>query len=40
VNSFSTFNFGLGAALSVVALVIMLTPAVLYLRAARVGDAP
>ena len=40
VNSFITFNFGLGAALSVVALVIMLTPAVLYLRAARVGDAP
>jgi len=38
VNSFITFNFGLGAAMSVVALVIMLTPAVLYLRAARVGD--
>ncbi len=39
VNSFITFNLGLGAAMSVVALVIMLTPAVLYLRAARVGDA-
>jgi multiple sugar transport system permease protein len=38
VNSFITFNFGLGAAMSVVALVIMLTPAVIYLRAARVGD--
>jgi multiple sugar transport system permease protein len=38
VNSFITFNFGLGAAMSVVALIIMLTPAVLYLRAARVGD--
>jgi multiple sugar transport system permease protein len=38
VNSFITFNFGLGAAMSVVALVIMLTPAVVYLRAARVGD--
>jgi multiple sugar transport system permease protein len=38
VNSFVTFNFGLGAAMSVVALVIMLTPAVVYLRAARVGD--
>jgi len=38
VNSFVTFNFGLGAAMSVVALAIMLTPAVLYLRAARVGD--
>lgn len=39
VNSFITFNFGLGAAMSVVALVIMLTPAVIYLRAARVGDS-
>lgn len=38
VNSFVTFNFGLGAAMSVVALAIMLTPAVIYLRAARVGD--
>ncbi len=38
VNSFVTFNFGLGAAMSVVALAIMLTPAVVYLRAARVGD--
>ncbi len=38
VNSFITFNFGLGAAMSVLALVIMLTPAVIYLRAARVGD--
>jgi multiple sugar transport system permease protein len=38
VNSFITFNLGLGAAMSVVALVIMLTPAVIYLRAARVGD--
>jgi multiple sugar transport system permease protein len=39
VNSFITFNLGLGAAMSVVALVIMLTPAVIYLRAARIGDA-
>ena len=38
VNSFVTFNFGLGAAMSVVALVIMLVPAVIYLRAARVGE--
>jgi multiple sugar transport system permease protein len=38
VNSFITFNFGLGAAMSVVALFIMLTPAVIYLRAARVGE--
>ena len=39
VNSFITFNFGLGAAMSVVALFIMLTPAVIYLRAARVGES-
>jgi multiple sugar transport system permease protein len=39
VNSFVTFNFGLGAAMSVVALIIMLVPAVVYLRAARVGEA-
>ncbi len=39
VNSFVTFNFGLGAAMSVVALFIMLTPAVIYLRAARVGES-
>ena len=39
VNSFVTFNFGLGAAMSVVALVILLTPAIVYLRAARVGEA-
>lgn len=39
VNSFITFNLGLGAAMSVVALAIMLAPAVIYLRAARVGDA-
>jgi multiple sugar transport system permease protein len=38
VNSFITFNFGLGAAMSVVALFVMLTPAVIYLRAARVGE--
>ena len=38
VNSFITFNLGLGAAMSVVALLIMLTPAVIYLRAARIGD--
>lgn len=38
VNSFVTFNFGLGAAMSVVALVIMVVPAAVYLRAARVGE--
>jgi multiple sugar transport system permease protein len=39
VNSFVTFNFGLGAAMSVVALIVMLVPAVIYLRGARVGEA-
>lgn len=39
VSSFITFNFGLGAAMSMIALVIILTPAVFYLRAARVGEA-
>ena len=38
INSFVTFNFGLGAAMSVVALVIMLIPGVVYLRASRVGE--
>lgn len=38
VNSFVTFNFGLGAAMSVMALVIMLIPGVVYLRASRVGE--
>ncbi|MFZ0216105.1 MAG: sugar ABC transporter permease [Candidatus Dormiibacterota bacterium] len=39
VNSFITFNFGLGAAMSVVSLIILLVPAVIYLRVASVGDA-
>ncbi len=39
INSFVTFNFGLGAAMSVVSLVILLVPAVIYLRVARVGEA-
>ena len=39
VNSFITFNFGLGAAMSVVALLVMLVPAVVYLQAARVGES-
>jgi multiple sugar transport system permease protein len=38
VSSFITFNFGLGAAMSMIALVIILTPAVFYLRAARVDE--
>lgn len=39
VNSFVTFNFGLGAAMSVISLLLMLTPAVFYLRAAA-GRSP
>jgi multiple sugar transport system permease protein len=39
VSSFVTFNFGLGAAMSMIALLIILAPAAFYLRAARVGEA-
>jgi multiple sugar transport system permease protein len=38
VNSFVTFNFGLGAAMSVVSLIILLVPAIVYLRLASVGE--
>lgn len=37
VHSFITFNFGLGAAMSVLTLIIVLIPAILYLRATRLG---
>ena len=39
-TSFQTFRFGLGSAMSVVALVLTLIPAVIYLRAARLTAAP
>lgn len=37
-QSFSQFNFGIGAAMSIVSMVIMLVPAVLYIRATRLSE--
>jgi multiple sugar transport system permease protein len=39
VHSFITFNFGFGAAMSIVALIVVMIPAVLYVRATRLGEA-
>jgi multiple sugar transport system permease protein len=39
-TSFQVFRFGLGAAMSVVALVILAVPAVLYLRSVRLDARP
>ena len=39
VHSFITFNFGFGAAMSVVALIVVMIPAILYVRATRMGEA-
>ena len=39
VHSFITFNFGFGAAMSIVALIVVMIPAILYLRATRLGEA-
>ncbi|MBX6755025.1 MAG: sugar ABC transporter permease [Thermorudis peleae] len=38
IHSFVIFNFGLGAAMAVVMLIVMLLPAVLYIRATRLGE--
>jgi multiple sugar transport system permease protein len=38
VSSFQLFNFGLGAAMSVITLIIMLIPGFVYLRALRLGE--
>lgn len=38
VTSFQTFNFGLGAAMSLITLVLMMIPAVFYIRALRLGE--
>lgn len=38
-TSFQTFRFGLGSAMSVLSLVLMLIPAVIYLRASRLTAA-
>jgi multiple sugar transport system permease protein len=38
VSSFQLFNFGLGAAMSVLTLLLMLIPGFIYLRALRLGE--
>ena len=38
VSSFQLFNFGLGGAMSVITLILMLIPGFLYLRALRLGE--
>ncbi len=38
VTSFQLFNFGLGGAMSVITLIIMLIPGFLYIRALRLGE--
>lgn len=38
VSSFQLFNFGLGGAMSVITLIIMLVPGFLYLRTLRLGE--
>jgi multiple sugar transport system permease protein len=38
VSSFQLFNFGLGGAMSVVTLILMLIPGLLYIRTLRLGE--
>lgn len=38
VSSFQLFNFGLGGAMSVITLIIMLIPGFVYIRALRLGE--
>jgi len=38
VTSFQTFNFGLGAAMSIITLIIMLIPAFFYIRMLHLGE--
>jgi multiple sugar transport system permease protein len=38
VSSFQLFNFGLGGAMSVITLVLMLIPGFIYIRALRLGE--
>ncbi len=38
VSSFQLFNFGLGGAMSIITLIIMLIPGLLYIRALRLGE--
>jgi len=37
-QSFGLFNFGLGAAMSILSLLVMLLPAVVYMRATKLGE--
>ncbi len=39
ITSFQTFNFGLGAAMSLLTLIIMMVPAFFYIRMLRLGEA-
>lgn len=39
VSSFQLFSFGLGGAMSIITLIIMLIPGILYIRALRLGEA-
>jgi len=39
VSSFQLFDFGLGGAMSIITLIIMLIPGLLYIRALRLGEA-
>lgn len=38
ITSFQTFNFGLGAAMSLITLVLMMIPAFFYIRMLRLGE--
>lgn len=38
VTSFQTFNFGLGAAMSIITLILMMIPAFFYIRMLRLGE--
>ncbi|MBA2288615.1 MAG: sugar ABC transporter permease [Ktedonobacteraceae bacterium] len=38
VSSFQLFNFGLGAAMSLITLIIMLVPGIFYIRTLRLGE--
>jgi multiple sugar transport system permease protein len=38
VSSFQLFNFGLGAAMSIITLIIMIIPGFLYIRTIRLGE--
>lgn len=39
ISSFQLFNFGLGGSMSVITLILMLIPGLLYIKALRLGEA-